>query len=108
VGKPLGIFLFSYIATKLGIASMPSRSTYKQLVGIGMLGGIGFTMSIFTSTLAYNQDALQIICKVSIIAASFVSSIIGFVYLSRLKPAAVEQTQENNAAAFEPGAVLVA
>lgn len=99
VGKPVGIFLFSFIATKLGIASMPSRSTYKQLIGIGMLGGIGFTMSIFTSTLAYNQDALQIISKVSIIAASFISSVVGFMYLARFKPsAAAEHAQE-----FAPG-----
>ena len=52
-----------------------------------MLGGIGFTMSIFTSTLAYEADSLQVISKVCTICASVVSSIAGFIYLSKLKPA---------------------
>lgn len=82
-GKPLGIFMFCFIATKLGIAHMPSRSNYTQLLGIGMLGGIGFTMSIFTSTLAYDTNQLQIISKVAIICASVVSSIAGYMYLNR-------------------------
>jgi len=105
VGKPLGIFSFSYFATKLGIASLPSRSTYKQLLGMGMLGGIGFTMSIFTSTLSYNQDALQIISKVSIIAASFLSGVIGYMYVAKFKPAHVEQERtftENSSITEEP------
>lgn len=86
-GKPIGIFIFSFFASKAGIASLPAGTTYKQLLGIGMLGGIGFTMSIFTSTLAYEADSLQVISKVCTICASVVSSIAGFIYLSKLKPA---------------------
>jgi NhaA family Na+:H+ antiporter len=94
IGKPLGIFTFSWIATKLKLASLPSQTNFKQLAGIGMLGGIGFTMSIFTSTLAYQNDALQIISKVSIICASVTSSIIGYNYLTKLKssPAVEKKT----------------
>src|SRR5439155_9825424 len=57
VGKPIGIFLFSFIASKTGIASLPANTNFRQLLGVAMLGGIGFTMSIFTSTLAYNTEA---------------------------------------------------
>ncbi len=87
IGKPIGIFLFSFIASKLGIATMPSQSSYKQLLGIGMLGGIGFTMSIFTSSLAYSQPELLVISKVAVITGSIGSSILGYMYLSKLKPA---------------------
>ncbi len=87
-GKPIGIFLFSWAATKLGLASLPSRTGYKQLLGIGMLGGIGFTMSIFTSTLAFNTDEFQVIAKVSVICASVVSGVVGYKYLNRFEPLA--------------------
>ncbi len=77
---------FSYIATKLKIASLPSHTNYTQLLGMGILGGIGFTMSIFTSTLAYQQDALQVISKVSIISGSVIAAIAGYSYCFRFKP----------------------
>jgi NhaA family Na+:H+ antiporter len=87
LGKPVGIFLFSFIAIKLKIASLPSHANYAQLWGIGILGGIGFTMSIFTSTLAYNTEALQVISKVSIISASIVAAIAGHTWFRRVIPA---------------------
>jgi NhaA family Na+:H+ antiporter len=85
IGKPLGIFFFSFIAIKLGIASLPSNTSYKQLWGIALLGGIGFTMSIFTSTLAYKSDSLQVISKVAIMGGSLVASLIGYMYLYNYK-----------------------
>jgi NhaA family Na+:H+ antiporter len=88
LGKPVGIFLFSFVATKLKIASLPSHTNYAQLWGIGILGGIGFTMSIFTSTLAYNTEALQVISKVSIISASVIAAIAGHTWFRRVIPAA--------------------
>jgi len=84
IGKPTGIFLFSFLATKSGIAAMPSNTVYKQLFGVAMLGGIGFTMSIFTSTLSYHTDNLQIISKVAIICGSVLSSVFGYFYLRYL------------------------
>ena len=86
IGKPLGIFSFSYVAVKLKIAATPSNSTWTQLLGIGMLGGIGFTMSIFITSLAYNSNSLQIIGKVAVIVASIISGLIGFVYLYCYRP----------------------
>lgn len=85
LGKPLGIFFFSFIAIKLGIASLPSNTSFKQLWGIGLLGGIGFTMSIFTSSLAYPSDSLQVISKVSVMAGSLIASIMGYSYLYNFK-----------------------
>jgi NhaA family Na+:H+ antiporter len=85
IGKPLGIFFFSFIAIKLKIASLPSNTTYKQLWGIGLLGGIGFTMSIFTSTLAYSLDLFQVISKVSVMVGSLIASVLGYFYLANYK-----------------------
>jgi NhaA family Na+:H+ antiporter len=93
IGKPLGIFSFSYFAVKLKIAAAPSNSTWQQLLGIGMLGGIGFTMSIFTTTLSYKTYDLQIIGKVAVIAASTLSACFGFVYLYFYKPKGVKQDE---------------
>ncbi|MEO7530888.1 MAG: Na+/H+ antiporter NhaA [Sediminibacterium sp.] len=107
LGKPLGIFFFSFIAIKLGIASLPSNTNYKQLWGIGLLGGIGFTMSIFTSTLAYSSESLQVISKVSVIAGSLVASIMGFTYLYRSKNATdlklEHPPKKENKFSFTPG-----
>lgn len=103
VGKPLGIFLFSYIAIKTGVASMPSNTSYKQLLGIGMLGGIGFTMSIFTSTLAFSGEMIQVISKVSIICASVASSVLGYVYLKQFQaiPVKSKSAEESSSSPYE-------
>jgi NhaA family Na+:H+ antiporter len=84
-GKPLGIFFFSFIAIQTGIASLPSNTNFKQLWGIGLLGGIGFTMSIFTSTLAFEHDHFQIISKVSVMVGSLVAGAMGYLYLYHFK-----------------------
>ena len=81
IGKPIGIFLFSWLAIKLGIGAMPQKMNWNQLLGMGMIAGIGFTISIFMSTLAFSIHEIQITSKVAIIIASLVSGILGFVYL---------------------------
>ncbi|MCF6404707.1 Na+/H+ antiporter NhaA [Chitinophaga filiformis] len=81
LGKPLGIFLFSYIATRLKLVALPEEATWTKLIGIGVIAGIGFTMSIFISTLAYSSAEWQIISKIAIIAASLLAGIIGYCYL---------------------------
>ncbi|SDH15414.1 Na+/H+ antiporter NhaA [Chitinophaga filiformis] len=81
IGKPLGIFLFSYIAVRLKLAALPDQASWGQLIGIGMIAGIGFTMSIFISTLAYTQVEWQIISKIAVIAASLLAGIVGYCYL---------------------------
>jgi NhaA family Na+:H+ antiporter len=81
LGKPIGITLFSFLSVKLGLASLPSNTRWKQLLGTGMIAGIGFTMSIFIATLAYNEEELQVISKIAIIAGSVIAGCIGYAYL---------------------------
>lgn len=81
IGKPLGIFLFSWLSVKIGVAALPERVKWKQLLGVGMIAGIGFTISIFMSTLAFAIPEIQITAKVAIIIASFTAGIAGFLYL---------------------------
>ena len=83
IGKPLGIFLFSFLATRLRLATLPDGASWRQLLGIGMIAGIGFTMSIFIATLAYTTADWQITSKIAIIIASLLSGLIGYIFLKR-------------------------
>lgn len=85
LGKPVGIFLFSFIAVKLSIGTLPNGVNWKQFIGMGMIAGIGFTISIFMSTLAFNDPEVQIIAKVAIMMASLIAALGGFLYLKILK-----------------------
>ncbi|MES1223530.1 MAG: Na+/H+ antiporter NhaA [Bacteroidota bacterium] len=105
IGKPLGIFLFTFIATKLKIAALPAGTTYKQLFGMGVLGGIGFTMSIFTSNLAYNYESFLVISKVSIISASVIAACIGYIYMYRLDKIIALKTKDKDQSLFEQPAL---
>ncbi|MCB0696446.1 MAG: Na+/H+ antiporter NhaA, partial [Chitinophagaceae bacterium] len=84
IGKPLGIFLFSWLAVKAGIASLPDKMIWKEVLGMGMIAGVGFTISIFMSTLAFIIPEIQITAKVAIIGASLAAGIIGYLYLALL------------------------
>ncbi|MCB0700044.1 MAG: Na+/H+ antiporter NhaA [Chitinophagaceae bacterium] len=91
LGKPLGIFLFSWIAIKLGISSLPKGMNYKHLLGMGMIAGIGFTISIFMSTLAFGIEEMQTTAKVAIIGASVAAGLLGFLYLKFLNKREVKK-----------------
>lgn len=80
-GKPLGIVLFSYLLIILKWGKLPAHVSWKQMTGIGMLAGIGFTMSIFVATLAFNDTAAQDIAKLSILLASLMSVLLGSLML---------------------------
>lgn len=81
LGKPLGIVLFCFIAVKLRLASLPDHVNWKQLTGAGLIAGIGFTMSIFIATLAFSGPELQLTAKISILHASLVAGILGYLTL---------------------------
>lgn len=82
IGKQVGVFGFSYLAIKLGIASLPMRSNWRQLYGVSILTGIGFTMSLFVDSLAYNDTQLyQGTDKLAILLGSFFSGIFGYLFL---------------------------
>jgi NhaA family Na+:H+ antiporter len=83
VGKPLGIWFFSFLAVTLGICKLPKNLKWKNILGAGMLGGIGFTMSIFITLLAFKNDGEEVITysKIAILLASFLSGTFGFIWL---------------------------
>jgi len=83
-GKPVGIALFSYLAVKMRVSRLPGDVTWSQIVGAGFLGGVGFTMSIFITLLAFT-DNIEIIesSKLSILLASLVAGTIGYLILHR-------------------------
>lgn len=83
IGKPLGIILFSYLAILFGLAKLPKELSMKKLLGAGFLGGIGFTMSIFISLLAFDNAAIINNAKFMILVASLLSGIVGFLWLKR-------------------------
>ncbi len=76
-GKPIGIFLFSYIAVKCKIAELPAGTKWKQIFALGIIAGIGFTMSIFIDGLAFADQQLINIGKVAILCTSLVAAIVG-------------------------------
>jgi NhaA family Na+:H+ antiporter len=82
IHKPLGIFLLSWMVIKFKLGHLPNAMTMSHLLGLGMLGGMGFTMSIFISDLAFSHspDSLYV-AKLSIILASFIGGISGYLML---------------------------
>ena len=81
-GKQIGVFLFSFISVKLKLAEMPSDSNWLKFYGVGILTGIGFTMSLFVGNLAFadqlsNMDGV----KIGVLSGSFLSAIIGYFML---------------------------
>ncbi|MBL4932988.1 Na+/H+ antiporter NhaA [Clostridium paridis] len=77
IGKQLGIFGVSYILVKLNIAKLPSHVTKRHLYGASVLGGIGFTMSLFISSLTFSSDIDLLAAKTSILCASIISAVLG-------------------------------
>ncbi len=86
IGKQLGVFGFSWLAIKFGIASLPKDSNWKQLYGVSILTGIGFTMSLFIGSLAFVDDQVyQLTDKLAILVGSFASGIVGYLILFNSK-----------------------
>ena len=81
VGKPVGILSFSYLAILLKVSSMPTGLNFKKLFGAGLLGGIGFTMSIFITMLAFNNEELIEGSKIAIMLSSLIAGSLGFIAL---------------------------
>ncbi len=82
IGKPVGIFLMSWLSVKLKVAQLPEETNWTHVLGLGLLGGIGFTMSIFIALLSFRQPELQAEAKFAILVASVLSGISGYLLLS--------------------------
>lgn len=91
LGKPIGVTLFSWLSVKLGFAVLPSKSNWKHIIGIGLLAGIGFTMSIFIALLSFKNPEYQIEAKFSVLVASVCSGIAGYLILSTFNKRKVRQ-----------------
>lgn len=87
VGKPVGIVLFSWIAIRLRIGSMPRHVTWRHLHGAACLAGIGFTMSLFITLLAFEEASQLVLAKTGILVASVIAGMLGWVLLFTAKRA---------------------
>ncbi|KAA3642632.1 MAG: Na+/H+ antiporter NhaA [Bacteroidetes bacterium] len=95
VGKFLGIFGFTTILIKLGVAKLPKGTNWGILAGAAIMGGIGFTMSIFISDLALNDQEMKDQAKMAILLASFLSGLIGFLIIKySIKPKSISETAD--------------
>ncbi len=81
LGKPLGIFVFSWLAVKLRLAGLPEGTRWRQIFSLGILGGIGFTMSIFIDNLAFSEPHLVNAGKLAILVTSFLAACLGIAAL---------------------------
>jgi Na+:H+ antiporter, NhaA family len=81
LGKPLGVWLFCLIAVSFGISKLPKGLNWSSIIGVGLLAGIGFTMSMFITVLAFEDASMVIDSKIAILVASTVAAIIGYFFL---------------------------
>jgi NhaA family Na+:H+ antiporter len=82
LGKFIGITGASWLALKLGIAQLPAGTRFAQIAGVGLLGGIGFTMSIFIAELGFiHQPEFLLMAKTGILAASLLSGVAGLAWI---------------------------
>src|ERR1700730_18478500 len=86
IGKPLGIFLFSVLGAAIGVCSFPADFKKKHLLGVGLLAGIGFTMSIFIAVLAFSDKAIIASSKIAILFVSVMAGLVGFFWLQLTLP----------------------
>jgi len=85
VGKTIGVTFFSWLAVKLKWADLPTGAGWKHILGLGMLAGIGFTMSIFIALLSFSEVLHVSEAKFAILTASILSGVVGFVFLKSVK-----------------------
>jgi Na+:H+ antiporter, NhaA family len=86
IGKPLGVAGFAFIAVKSGLARLPAGATWSGMVGVGLLAGIGFTMSLFIANLAFEDPTNLVQAKIGVLTASVVAALAGLFFLSRALP----------------------
>lgn len=93
IGKFVGIFTFSWLTVKLHLAPMPAHSTWKELASVAMLGGIGFTVSLFIATISFGNNPSQAEllnqAKLGIVSGSLIAGITGFIWLHYTLPKSV-------------------
>lgn len=86
IGKQVGVFGVSYILVKFKIAKLPSQVTKRHLYGASVLAGIGFTMSLFVSSLSFTDETILATAKISIMIASILAAILGIIIFKLINP----------------------
>jgi NhaA family Na+:H+ antiporter len=82
IGKPVGIVAAVWLATRFGLGTRPEGTSWSQLVGVGFVAGIGFTMSLFIGMLAFPDPAYAADIRIGVLAGSLISATVGYVLLS--------------------------
>ncbi|WP_063657256.1 Na+/H+ antiporter NhaA [Candidatus Arsenophonus triatominarum] len=99
IGKPTGIFLFSWLALKLGVAKLPAKINLKQIFAVSVLCGVGFTMSIFIASLAFEGlDNFSTYARLGILIGSTLAAILGLLLLNSVLPKKPISTKTANQA----------
>lgn len=96
IGKQVGILLFTWLGVRTGIAKLPAGITWSHVHGASLLAGIGFTMSLFIGTLAFDTPEQMASVRVGVLLASLISGIAGFLILRRALANAERPTQDLN------------
>lgn len=91
IGKPMGILIGSWLGVKLGLTQKPNDLIWRHIVGVGLIGGVGFTMAMFISTLVFENTDYEVASKLGIIAGSTIAGVAGLVVLST-----TNKVQEDN------------
>jgi NhaA family Na+:H+ antiporter len=94
VGKPLGIFALTFFAVKVGICELPNDMNWKSILGVGFLGGIGFTMSIFITLLAFDSESIINNAKFVILISSLIAGLLGFLFLKFTLVESIDEVKE--------------
>jgi NhaA family Na+:H+ antiporter len=95
VGKPLGVVVLCLAGMRLGLCSLPPELRWSHIVGAGALGGIGYTMAIFITNLAFANDAVLVnASKLAILLASLIAGVAGFLWLRLVAPAACSKSEQ--------------
>jgi NhaA family Na+:H+ antiporter len=84
LGKPIGIICSSWVAIRLGVARLPEGVSWAQMLGVGMLAGVGFTVALFINELAFDEAALIDDGKIGIMIGSMVSAVLGLITLAAI------------------------
>jgi NhaA family Na+:H+ antiporter len=94
-GKLVGVSLLAWLAVRAGYASLPEGVTWPQIAGVGLLAGVGFTMSLFVSELAFGAGALVDAAKLGILVASLTAGLGGYLVLRAVLPVGSGPTHSN-------------
>ncbi|HTE27357.1 Na+/H+ antiporter NhaA [Flavitalea sp.] len=106
IGKPIGITLMSWLIVKMKLGTIPTGATWWHIIGLGLLGGIGFTMSIFIALLSYDDPSLQTESKFVILLSSVIAGIAGFLLLSSVNKRKNVVFQDRNSDFPDPGTAI--